>query len=83
MNATKFQIQEENDMKVKDLSNKIGAMTKGFVEIKKEGKNICQTTFKTLCNDQITMFEYLGMTVNFFNIETTEKGDIYMTIHVK
>ena len=70
-------------MKVKDLSNKIGAMTKGFVEIRKEGKDICRTTFKTFCNDKILMFDYLGMTVNFFNIETTERGDINMIIHVK
>lgn len=70
-------------MKVKDLSNKIGAMTKGFVDIQRNGKSICQTTFKTFCYDKITMFDFLGMTVNFFNIETTEKGDINMTIHVK
>ncbi len=70
-------------MKVKDLSNKIGTITKGFVDIQKHGQNICQTTFRTFCRDKITMFDYLGMTVEFFNIETTEKGDIYMTIHVK
>lgn len=70
-------------MKVKDLSNKIGGMTKGFVEIRRGNEKLTQTTFKTLCYDKACLFEFLGMTVNFFNIEITSKGDIYMTIQVK
>ena len=70
-------------MKVKDLSNKIGGATKGFVEIKRGNEKLTQTTFKTLCHDQSSIWEFLGMTVNFFNIEITQKGDIYMTVQVK
>ena len=70
-------------MKVKDLSNKIGRMTKGFVEIKRGSERLTQTTFNTFCFDQSIMSEYLAMTVTFFNIGITEKGDIYMTVQVK
>lgn len=70
-------------MKVKDLSNKIGGMTKGFVEIKRGTERLTQTTFKTLCSEQTIIQEYLGMMVTFFNIVTTEKNDIYMIIQVK
>lgn len=70
-------------MKIKDLSNKIGGRTKGFVEIKRGDERLTQTTFNTLCHDRLSMLELLEMTVNFFNIEIIEKGDIYMTVQVR
>lgn len=70
-------------MKVKDLSGKIGARTKGSVEIRRGTERLAQTTFHTLCFDQMIVQEYLGMTITFFNIETAEKGDVRMIIQVK
>ena len=38
---------------------------------------------KAASSSQAIVQEYLGMTITFFNIETTEKGDVRMIIQVK
>lgn len=68
-------------MKVKDLANKMGRRTDCFIDIKR-GNDLLIRMFSDSFCDKLLTSEFLDMTVNFFNIDITEKGNVFFTIQV-
>lgn len=68
-------------MKVKDLANKMGRRTDCFVDIKRGNELLLRIMSDSFCDILVTS-DFLDMTVNFFNIDITEKGNVFFTIQV-